>query len=75
MVVKLQVERDARGSIEIEPVIIHQLEQNIQQQITDRIQKSFELRAESKRLSDLTKIAVEIAIEQCEQKAIELLKQ
>lgn len=49
--------------------------EDIQQQITDKVQKSFELRAESKRLLGLAKTAVEIAIEQGEQKALELLKQ
>lgn len=49
--------------------------ENIQQQITDKVQKSFELRAESKRLLDLAKTAVEMAIEQGEQNALELLKQ
>lgn len=82
IIVKMQAERDAGGSIiqhwkpsEIEQVIIPRLNLNIQQQITDKVQKSFELRAESKRLLDLAKTAVEIAIEQGEQKALELLKQ
>lgn len=47
---------------------------DIQQQIADKVQRSFELRNESKCLLDLAKTAVETAIEQGEQKVMELLK-
>lgn len=77
-IVRLQAERSAGGSIiqhwkqsEIENVIIPVLPMPLQQKITDKVRKSFALRAESKRLLDLAKYAVETAIEQGEEKAIE----
>lgn len=48
---------------------------DIQTQIAEKIQESFVLKAESKRLLELAKTAVETAIEQGEEKALELLKQ
>ena len=81
IIVKIQAERDAGGSIiqhwkssEIGQVIIPKLDESIQLQISDKVQKSFKLRAESKCLLNLAKTAVEIAIEQGEEKALELLK-
>lgn len=50
------------------------LQEQVQLQIALKIQESFALRAESKRLLDLAKTAVEVAIEQGEEKAMELLK-
>ena len=80
IVVKLQAERDAGGSIiqhwkpsEIENVIIPQLPMAIQDQIAEKVQESFALRKESKRLLDLAKHAVEVAIEQGEDAAMKLL--
>lgn len=80
IVVKMQAERDAGGSIiqhwkpsEIENVIIPILEPEDQQEITDKIRDSFKLRRESERLLNLAKAAVEIAIEQGEDKAMYLL--
>ncbi|WP_300702113.1 restriction endonuclease subunit S [Bacteroides sp.] len=80
IIVKMQAERDAGGSIiqhwkpsEIEQVIIPKLSRELQTQIAQKIQESFALKAESKRLLDLAKTAVETAIEHGEQKAIELL--
>ena len=45
-----------------------------QQKITAKVRESFALRAESKRLLDLAKHAVEVAIEQGEEKAMEALE-
>lgn len=80
IVVKMQAERDAGGSIiqhwkpsEIENVIIPILEPEAQQEITNKIRDSFKLREESERLLNLAKTAVEVAIEQGEDKALELL--
>lgn len=80
IVVKMQAERDAGGSIiqhwkpsEIENVIIPILEPEAQQEITNKIRDSFKLREESKRLLNLAKTAVEVTIEQGEDKALELL--
>ena len=81
IVVKLQAERDAGGSIiqhwkpsEIENVIIPKLPMAIQEQIASKVQESFALRKESKRLLDLAKHAVEVAIEQGEDAAMNLLE-
>lgn len=80
IIVKMQAERDAGGSIiqhwkpsEIEQVIIPKLSGELQIQIAEKIQESFALKTESKRLLDLAKTAVETAIEHGEDKAIELL--
>jgi hypothetical protein len=70
VVVKMQSERDAGGSIiqhwkpsEIEQVIIPQVSMPIQQQIAAKIQQSFALKAESKRLLEEAKAMVEREIE------------
>ena len=80
VIVGMQAERDAGGSIiqhwkpsEIENVVIPKLSQEIQQEITNKVKESFVLRRESKRLLNLAKTAVEIAIEQGESAAMELL--
>lgn len=82
IIVKMQAERDAGGSIiqhwkpsEIENVVIPILDKEVQIQITEKVQESFALRKESKRLLELAKTAVEVAIEQGEDKAMELLTQ
>lgn len=49
------------------------IKQEIQTLIAEKIQESFALKAESKRLLDLAKTAVETAIEQGEDTALELL--
>ena len=76
----MQAERDAGGSViqhwkpsEIENVVIPILSDDIQKQITENIRESFALRARSQQLLELAKTAVEIAIEQGEDKAMELL--
>lgn len=82
IVVKMQAERDAGGSViqhwkpsEIENVVIPILSDDIQKQITENIRESFALRARSQQLLELAKTAVEIAIEHGEDKAMELLTQ
>ena len=52
------------------PIIRH----DIQEQIVAKVQESFALRKESKRLLDLAKHAVEVAIEQGEDAAMKLLE-
>lgn len=80
IIVQMQAERDAGGSViqhwkpsEIENVVIPILDKDIQTIITEKIRESFALRKESHRLLELAKQAVEVAIEQGEDKAIELL--
>lgn len=75
-IVRMQAERDAGGSIiqhwkqsEIERVKIPLLPLPRQRAITDKVQSCFALRAESKRLLNLAKCAVELAIEQGESEA------
>ncbi len=69
-IVKMQAERDANGAIiqhwkpsEIEQVIIPKLPMPIQNDISAKIQKSFGLKAESKRLLEEAKMMVEQEIE------------
>ena len=73
----INAEGDAGGSIiqhwkrsEIERVKIPLLPLPRQRTIADKVQSSFALRAESKRLLDLSKHAVETAIEHGEEKAL-----
>lgn len=80
-IVRLQAERDAGGSIiqhwkqsEIERVRIPLLPLPRQRVIADKVKSSFALRAESKRLLDLAKHAVETAIEQGEGMAIRIME-
>ena len=75
-IVRLQAERSAGGSIiqhwkqsEIENVSPMSSQQNI----SAKVRESFALRAESKHLLDLAKHAVEVAIEQEEEKAMGIL--
>lgn len=49
------------------------IREDIQKQITEKIQESFALRAESKRLLELAKTAVEVAIEHGEARGLDLL--
>ncbi len=80
IVVQMQAERDAGGSViqhwkpsEIEKVVIPILDEGVQATITKKVQESFALRKESHRFLELAKQAVEVAIEQGEDKAMELL--
>lgn len=69
-IVRMQAERDADGSIiqhwkpsEIEQVVIPILPAHMQQELSERVSKSFALRRESKALLDAAKLIVEQAIE------------
>lgn len=80
IIVKMQAERDAGGSIiqhwkpsEIEKVIIPKFSMEIQNKISEKIQESFRLRGESEGLLHLAKLAVETAIEEGEDKALRLI--
>lgn len=80
VVIKMQAERDAGGSViqhwkplEIENVIIPELPIEKQKLISNKTQESFKLRTESKRLLELAKTAVEMAIEQSEDVAIDYI--
>jgi len=79
-IVQLQAERDAGGSIiqhwkpsEIAEVLIPVIDMQAQSQIAALIQSSFTLRKQSEHLLETAKHAVEIAIEQGEDKAMEFL--
>lgn len=70
IVVQMQAERDSNGAIiqhwkpsEIEQVIIPKLPKPIQETISAKIQESFALKKESKRLLDEAKMIVEMEIE------------
>jgi type I restriction enzyme S subunit len=70
IVVQMQAERDSNGAIiqhwkpsEIEQVIVPKLPKPIQESISAKIQESFALKAESKRLLEEAKMMVEIGIE------------
>ena len=83
-IIQLQAERDCNGAIiqhwkpsDIEKVLIPILDMSVQQEIASKVQESFRLRAESKRLLDLAVKTVEMAIESDEESALlwlELLK-
>lgn len=80
-IVQLQAERDSNGAIiqhwkpsEIENVIIPVLDMDIQKEIATKVQESFALRKHSKQLLEYAKQAVEMAIEQGEDVAMEWLK-
>lgn len=80
--VKMQSERDAGGSIilhwrvgEIEEVVVPLVDMAIQQQIAQSVQQSFTLKAQSEHLLEVAKRAVEIAIEQDEQTAIDYMNE
>ena len=76
-IVQLQAERDCNGAIiqhwkpsDIEKVLIPILDMSVQREIASKVQESFRLRAESKRLLDLAVKAVEMAIESDEESAL-----
>ncbi|MGN1153105.1 MAG: hypothetical protein ACI4S3_03680 [Candidatus Gastranaerophilaceae bacterium] len=80
-VVQLQAERDCNGAIiqhwkpdDIEKVLIPVLDMDKQKEISDKVQESFRLRKEAKRLLDNAIKAVEMAIETDEESAIEWLE-
>ena len=82
LIVQLQAQRDAGGSIiqhwkpsEIQEILIPIIDISVQKQIEEKIKKSFLLKEESKQLLDLAKKAVEIAIEKDENEAIKIINE
>ena len=80
ILVQMQAERDAGGSIilhwrvsEIENVIVPIIEYSKQQHIANLIEESFSLKKQSEHLLEVAKKAVEIAIEEDEQVAIDFI--
>ncbi|MBR5913645.1 MAG: N-6 DNA methylase [Selenomonadaceae bacterium] len=80
-VVQMQAERDSSGAIiqhwkpsEIEEVIVPILPMAVQEKISAQVEESFRLRSESKRLLELAKRAVEIAIESGEDYALKIFE-
>lgn len=80
-VVQLQAERDCNGAIiqhwkpsDIEKVLIPVFDMDKQKEISDKVQESFRLRKEAKRLLDNAIKAVELAIETDEETAIAWLE-
>ena len=78
---QLQAVRDAGGSIiqhwrmnEIEQVLIPVIQMNKQQEVAQLIQQSFELKKQSEQLLQTAKQAVEMAIEEGEDKAMLFIK-
>lgn len=81
-IVQMQAERDAGGSIivhwrvsEIKNTVIPLVDLNTQSQISSLIQESFALKAESERLLNVAKQAVEMAIEQDEESATKWIQE
>ena len=81
-IVQLQAERDVNGAIiqhwkpsEIEKVVIPILDMSIQREISEKVRESFALRRKAKELLEYAKQAVEMAIEQGEDMALEWLKE
>lgn len=79
--VQMQAERDAGGSIilhwrkeEIEQVVVPIINYKKQEQIAELVEESFKLKAESERLLDVAKKAVEMAIEENEERAMKFIK-
>lgn len=81
-VVQMQAERDAGGSIilhwrvgEIENVVVPIIDFDKQRKIADLIEQSFSLKKQSEQLLEVAKKAVEIAIEQNEEIALNYIEQ
>ena len=79
--VQMQAERDAGGSIilhwrisEIENVVVPVIDFDKQRVIADLVEDSFKLKKQSEHLLEVTKTAVEIAIDQDEEKALQYIK-
>lgn len=78
--VQMQAERDAGGSIilhwrvsEIENVVVPVIDFDKQREIADLVEESFKLKKQSEHLLEVAKTAVEIAIEQDEETALEFI--
>lgn len=81
ILVQEQAERDAGGSViihwrpdQIKRVVVPIVKNNIQKQIQQKVQQSFELRNKSKQLLEIAKKAVEMAIEKDEQTAMKWIE-
>lgn len=81
-IVRLQAERDSNGAIiqhwkpsQIDEVIIPILDMEIQEQITNKVKKSYQLKRNAERLLEFAKEIVEIAIEENEEVAIKHIKE
>ena len=81
-IVQMQAERDAGGSIilhwrssEIENVVVPIIDYDKQQQIANLIEESFALKKQSEHLLEVAKKAVEIAIEENEEVALNYIKE
>ncbi len=81
-VVQMQAERDAGGSIilhwrvrEIENVVVPIIDFSKQKEIADLIEQSFSLKKKSEHLLEVAKKAVEIAIEENEELALNYINQ
>ena len=79
---QMQLKRGCKGTIltsidknELKQIIIPLLPQSIQILISSKIQQSFENREKSKRLLDVAKRAVEIAIEEDEESGLKYIKE
>lgn len=79
--VQMQAERDAGGSIilhwrvgEIENVVVPIIDFPIQEKIAELVEESFKLKMQSEQLLELAKTAVEKAIEENEEKAMEYVR-
>ena len=79
--VQMQAERDAGGSIilhwrisEIENVVVPVIDFYKQREIADLVEDSFKLKKQSEHLLKVAKTAVEMAIEQDEEKALHYIK-
>jgi len=79
--VQMQAERDAGGSIilhwrvsEIENVVVPVIDYDKQIEIAALVEESFKLKKQSEHLLEVAKTAVEIAIEQDEETALEYIK-
>ncbi len=77
----MQLERIGTGGVQtnisssdILDILIPIIDSSIQTQIEEKIKKSFDLKEESKRLLDLAKKAVEMAIEKDEDEAMEIIQ-
>ncbi len=78
--VQMQAERDAGGSIilhwrvsEIEKVVVPIIAFDKQREIADLVEESFQLKKQSEHLLEVAKTAVEMAIEQDEEIAIDFI--
>ena len=76
----MQAERDAGGSIilhwrisEIENVVVPLIDFEKQKEIAKLVEESFALKKQSEKLLEVAKRAVEIAIEESEEKAIKFI--